>query len=284
MGNGSFHFGIGPQWQGTWHPGQIEPSRRLYDFELVFFSAGCARVVTEAGTRECRKGDVAIIPPGMLHTSVALTLVERRCVHFTWYDDCPLPVVPFEAHWVFEDSAKAWRPDLAARVPQTAGLHFPCFRRPAEGKLSWLLDEYFAVEEHSLATSLLKRGLLSQLLGVVLSEPAPAVETNGAISARLLAVKNEVDTHYLEPTVSVAKLAAHYRMSPNYLSYQFHITFGLSIKGYLLQLRLNRARELLRSPGLSIREVAFQSGFNDANYFARLFHKKYSTTPKQSRR
>ncbi len=53
---------------------------------------------------------------------------------------------------------------------------------------------------------------------------------------------------------------------------------------YVLELRLNEARRLLQFSNMSVSEIAYHVGFNDTNYFSRLFKKKYGHPPSQIRR
>ena len=53
---------------------------------------------------------------------------------------------------------------------------------------------------------------------------------------------------------------------------------------YLLDLRLRRAKNLLRNTSLNITEITFQTGFNDSNYFARQFRKRVGTSPHEYRK
>lgn len=59
-----------------------------------------------------------------------------------------------------------------------------------------------------------------------------------------------------------------------------HITPGQ----YLLQVRMKQAEHLLLTTLLSIKEVASQSGFNDSNYFARVFRKTFGKNPSEFHR
>lgn len=54
----------------------------------------------------------------------------------------------------------------------------------------------------------------------------------------------------------------------------------LKQKVYQVQLRLNKALELLRS-GKPVNEVALETGFFDQSHFTRAFKKKFGTTPGQ---
>jgi len=48
---------------------------------------------------------------------------------------------------------------------------------------------------------------------------------------------------------------------------------------YLQQVRLDVARDLLRSSNLAVAEVAFQCGFHDSNHFALQFRRQMSLSP-----
>jgi AraC-like DNA-binding protein len=58
-------------------------------------------------------------------------------------------------------------------------------------------------------------------------------------------------------------------------------TTGLSPQELILRERLKYAKQLLGSSNLLITEVAFDAGFDDANYFTRAFKKNEGLTPKQ---
>ena len=59
----------------------------------------------------------------------------------------------------------------------------------------------------------------------------------------------------------------------------FSRAFGIPPVAYRLQVRLNRARELLVSTRRNVRETAWEVGFSDPLYFSRVFAKHFGTTP-----
>jgi len=48
---------------------------------------------------------------------------------------------------------------------------------------------------------------------------------------------------------------------------------------YLQEIRINTARDLLKTSNLSISEIADKVGYQDSGYFTTLFKKQLSTTP-----
>jgi AraC-like DNA-binding protein len=75
---------------------------------------------------------------------------------------------------------------------------------------------------------------------------------------------------------SIAKLT--YVSKSNFFK-MFKDELGTSPNEFILQERINRAKELLASQN-SIKETAYQTGFSDTNYFTRVFKQLVGVTPK----
>ncbi len=56
---------------------------------------------------------------------------------------------------------------------------------------------------------------------------------------------------------------------------------GMSIKEFILDMRLKRSVQLLKDSQMTISEVAYQAGFNDAGYFSVCFKKHYGVSPSE---
>jgi transcriptional regulator GlxA family with amidase domain len=67
-------------------------------------------------------------------------------------------------------------------------------------------------------------------------------------------------------------------LSPNRYSNVFKESTGTSPQQYLIDLRLQKAKELLSHTSLNIRQIASLTGFNNQLYLSRLF-KKYESIP-----
>jgi len=64
----------------------------------------------------------------------------------------------------------------------------------------------------------------------------------------------------------------------------FRAATGYSPHNYLLNLKLERARELLRNPSTSLIDIALDCGFSSHSHMSRLFHKFVGVTPSAYRR
>lgn len=64
----------------------------------------------------------------------------------------------------------------------------------------------------------------------------------------------------------------------------FHREFNDSPGNYILKCRINLAKRFLRKSNLSVQEISEKSGFNDYNYFSRVFRKKTGKSPTEYRK
>jgi two-component system response regulator YesN len=63
----------------------------------------------------------------------------------------------------------------------------------------------------------------------------------------------------------------------------FSQEMGETFRDYLIRIRIERAKELLRTTTLKCYEVAYQSGYNDAHYFSHIFKKATGLSPQSYR-
>lgn len=84
----------------------------------------------------------------------------------------------------------------------------------------------------------------------------------------------------LDQQMDMEKLARQLPMGYSSFRKAFKKNTGESPNQYHLNLRLNRAKDLLTSTALNINEVADQSGFDSVFYFSKLFKKKNGMSPK----
>jgi AraC-like DNA-binding protein len=93
--------------------------------------------------------------------------------------------------------------------------------------------------------------------------------------------RNLIDQYAQRADLSLSQLAERIGLSADHLGVLFQREMGMTPSDYRTRLRLLRARELLVSTAKPVSEVARESGFPDANYFARVFRKVYGMSPRE---
>ena len=87
----------------------------------------------------------------------------------------------------------------------------------------------------------------------------------------------------LSQDISLEDAAEYANISSFYLSKLFKEEKGISFITYLTDSRLEKAQELLQQSEYSIKEVTSMIGYNDQNYFSRLFKNKFGISPSEYR-
>ena len=88
---------------------------------------------------------------------------------------------------------------------------------------------------------------------------------------------------FQNPNLMLQDVAAAVNMSKSRFSAVFSQYTGKTFTEYLLQLRLGKAKELLRTTGEKSSRIAYEVGYNDAHYFSYIFKKNTGMTPSEYR-
>ena len=89
--------------------------------------------------------------------------------------------------------------------------------------------------------------------------------------------------HYMEKELSIKTLAEQVYLTPTYLSNLYKKHTGQTIGQYLVNIRMERAIDMLKDPQWKLYQIAPMVGYEDSNYFAKIFKKKTGVTPSEYR-
>jgi two-component system response regulator YesN len=95
-------------------------------------------------------------------------------------------------------------------------------------------------------------------------------------------IKLFVQKHLVED-VSLQAIADYMYMHPVHVSRIFKLETGENLSDFVLRLKMEQAAFLLADPSLKNYEVALQLGYQNPNYFIKVFKKYYSLTPQEFR-
>lgn len=145
-----------------------------------------------------------------------------------------------------------------------------CLKIPFHLTISGLLSDFARIPDE------VKR--LKQFGAVPAAKP---VEKGGESSIDV--ALQYIRTHY-DADLSLEKVASVVFLNPVYFSQLFKQKTGQGYKEYVIQLRIDRAKELLQDPYLKIADVAERVGYQDMRHFTQVFRKKLTLTPTEYRK
>ncbi|HWO76476.1 MAG TPA: response regulator [Bacillus sp. (in: firmicutes)] len=92
--------------------------------------------------------------------------------------------------------------------------------------------------------------------------------------------KTYIQQNYHKP-ITLEEVAEHVDLSAPYFTKLFKEKTNKTFIDYLTEIRLTKAKELLLEHQLSFKEICFQVGYRDPNYFSRVFKKYYHLSPRE---
>ncbi|MPS65575.1 MAG: AraC family transcriptional regulator [Chryseobacterium sp.] len=158
------------------------------------------------------------------------------------------------------------------------------------------LDEYFLFNNQSLASAtnnimriamddnsqkdiMADFALKELLIRLMQTQARSMVEKNIAKNKSRIGFAVDYIRKNLHQKLSIESIAKLAYVSKSNFFKMFKDELGTSPNDFILQERINKAKELLASQN-SIKETAYQTGFSDTNYFTRVFKQLVGVTPK----
>lgn len=96
-------------------------------------------------------------------------------------------------------------------------------------------------------------------------------------------LKQYISDHSQED-ISLESLSSLVELSPIYISKMFKEKLGVNYIDFLTQCRMEKAKVLLTDSNKSIKEITFEVGYHDPNYFSKVFKKMCDMTPVEYRK
>lgn len=235
---------------------------KLYDYYLLHYvEKGVGTFRTELHTYDLYAGDCFLIHPGQL---VSYKSHARN---------------PWQYRWIaFTGSQAAQHVEEAGFRPEKSVFH-----AGTSGDLSnWLAVMQGAFAERKESAHFTSLGTLYLILAEAqnhLSEGQTLTSGESSIRRTVKQMIQYMSTQYAYP-VSIEQMSESLGYNRAYLSRIFKQETGLTPVTYLLKLRIDKSRQLLRErPDLSIEQVSASVGMPDALYFSKQFKRFHGEAP-----
>lgn len=96
-------------------------------------------------------------------------------------------------------------------------------------------------------------------------------------------IRDFIDCNYHRP-LSMEQLAKHVHLSEKHLCRKFSAAYGKPPQKYLIEIRMAKARVLLESTDLRIKEIAFSVGYTSQLHFSAMYKKHHGVPPSAHRK
>jgi two-component system response regulator YesN len=93
-------------------------------------------------------------------------------------------------------------------------------------------------------------------------------------------VKRYIESNYMKE-ISLGDMSRYICISSYYLSRIFKKVEGTNFRDYLIKVRMEKAKNILKKEGKSIKEVSIEVGYSNQNYFSNAFKKYTHLSPKE---
>jgi len=244
-------------------------------YHIHLYQWGMNRFWLDRGLVPCQEGTLAVVSPGTWH-------------EFNPYD--PGRICFCQVKFQFLCDSHALTLPFSAVMGKMLGRHFPepSFPMQLGTSTARVLDHAIAkVIQAMRQPGILGRFTANLRLADVFLHLASIYSGQGdagtAQEDGLERARSAIETRYHEK-LRLADLARVAGWSAGHFNRLFVLRFGKSPIDYLLDVRLQTARQLLLGPKLRCREVGVCVGIEDEYYFSRLFKSRFGISPLEYRR
>lgn len=263
-------------WKGTRDKLTFEEPFHSHDYvEMAFVLSGEGKYRFDEGIFPVKEGDLLIFNPGVKHQCIVNPEVEVATTEFfvgaydIKIDGLPANTIPVPG---------------GGHIMHTSGelrqkLFKLCSSMETE-KAGRMPGRYFMLQSY----------LMQMILLILRDQCAPLEKAKGyafeSVNKKYVVEQmlSYFEDHYSEK-ISLDQIAENMYLSPFYISKIFKSETGDTPIRHLINIRLEKAKELLENgyEG-NIQEVATSVGYDDAYHFSKLFKKHFGISPSQARK
>ena len=235
----------------TWKVGRI-----LHEWQICLLEKGEGVVEFRNSRTKVGAGSLIVLPPGC------------------WHRYRPNPKTGWTSYWI------GFGGELADRLIGNAG-----FSKDGEirsFKNDGPILQLFAATVSDLMSNAERTPFSAAasipMLVAALMEAPPNARTDRETASPILLSQMHINEH-LSETIDFAALAEEVGLTYRAFRYLFAKESGLSPLQYQLERRLARAKNLLASSDMPVKDIAAALGFNSTWYFAHFFQKHMRSSP-----
>lgn len=258
-------------WKGT--RTYNEPNYHSHEncIELNFVLSGSGKYRIDDQIYEVTEGDIIFINPGMYHQALTDGKGKPATEFFIGFTDINFYGMKPNYFSISDSPVFHTSGELRQKISKLIS-------SMDTESAGWKPGRYFMLRSYLVQ-------LLLLLVRTTHQTPAESQKGYAFESVNRKYIVEQIisyfEDHYAE-RISLDQIAENIYLSPFYINKLFKHETGETPIRYLINIRLEHAKELLeQGKCISIQDVAGQVGYDDAYHFSKLFKKKYGMSPSQ---
>ncbi|WP_165971893.1 response regulator transcription factor [Paenibacillus piri] len=149
-------------------------------------------------------------------------------------------------------------------------------------KLSDLIDEDYVKGKELIPSNTVKH-LREWVRNVFDKFRVNALQESRTARAGIVMQAQKYMLAHLSQNISLQEISDHLRLHPAYLSRVYKLETGENISEYMTRLKLEKSVQLLTLSTMKIYEISLEIGYQNPNYFNKVFKKHFGLTPQEYR-
>jgi AraC-like DNA-binding protein len=243
------------------------------EWELIYVTEGRLTFVINGEQLSACAGEVILMGGGTLHSAVSESCAYQ-CLNFGLHE---LVLNVFSVREAFR---------LFYRNIYRPRMHYTS----EDGEICGIARELFAAFDEGRSENFCRMstlGNIARLFAYILENKYYSESSENPSDAeekinQLKPIIEYIEAHFYEE-IKLEALSKIVGMNENYFCRFFYSLTQQTPISYVAHYRIEQAANMLLATNMSVTEIAFRCGFNDAGYFIKSFKKIKGCTPKQFR-
>jgi len=243
----------------------MHPTRIINSHELIFVIQGCLDFWEEDTNFHLEEGDTLHLFPGRKHGSAKVMPPDLKFywIHFTIDEQEAMPA---------GDDADTLNP--VTTVPQQTALN-----RPAALER---LFRMFINEQETGTLRSISANLITTLMLIEVAQQAKGTSEDNDLNTVATWAHSYIRMNFDRP-ITASKVAKAVGYNVDYLGRIYRQTYDCTLTEAIHRRRIQKASKYLLNSNLNISQIASNCGFNDPDYFRRIFKRYMKVSPGEYR-
>lgn len=240
----------------------IEKGRVLSEYQLLYIVEGRGTLTTaSSGQHSLKKGDMFLLFPG------------------EWHSYSPDSDTGWKEYWIGFNGSHIDHRVAAGFFSKEKPLYNIGYN---ESVINMYQDAILTAKSQEKYFQQLLAGIVNHLLGMMFLLSSRRINRD-VVNQPLVDNARIYMQGFVEDSLEMPDVATYLNISYSTFRHIFKKHTGMAPSQYYLNLKMHRAKELLRCTSASIKEISIILHFDTPEYFTTLFKKKTGMTPSQFR-